>query len=197
MEPGERESRFIRGIESHGTAVALASTLGDLPAAVATLLAGEEAIPRLVVSADPRLAALDWTHAGLSPHQWRPDDRLGDGTAALSHAAAAVSETGTLVLISGAANPASLAFLPELHLVALDRASIVASFEQAFRRIAEQAGSHRFPRAINLVSAASRTGDIGGKIVKGAHGPRRLAVILYGRSEMEIPHPRSASTLRG
>jgi L-lactate dehydrogenase complex protein LldG len=36
------------------------------------------------------------------------------------------------------------------------------------------------PHALNLVTGASRTGDIGGRIVMGAHGPRRLAVILLG-----------------
>ena len=83
-------------------------------------------------------------------------------------------------MASGGANPASLAFLPELHIVALAREDIVASFEDAFARLAA-AYPDRLPRAVSLVSGASRTGDIGGKIVRGAHGPRRLAVILYGR----------------
>jgi L-lactate dehydrogenase complex protein LldG len=31
---------------------------------------------------------------------------------------------------------------------------------------------------LNFITGASRTGDIGGRIVMGAHGPRRLAVVL-------------------
>jgi L-lactate dehydrogenase complex protein LldG len=34
------------------------------------------------------------------------------------------------------------------------------------------------PRTVNFVSGPSRTADIGGQLVMGAHGPRRLCVIL-------------------
>ncbi len=91
-----------------------------------------------------------------------------------------MAETGTLVLASGAANPALLAFLPEIHIVAVARNTIAASFEEAFARLGSELSPQRWPRAVNLVSGASRTGDIGGRIVKGAHGPRRLAVFIYG-----------------
>ena len=36
------------------------------------------------------------------------------------------------------------------------------------------------PRALNLVSGPSRTGDIEQTIVLGAHGPRRLHIVLAG-----------------
>ncbi len=39
-------------------------------------------------------------------------------------------------------------------------------------------GRHAMPRSLNFISGPSRTGDIGGRIVLGAHGPRRLAVIV-------------------
>jgi L-lactate dehydrogenase complex protein LldG len=73
-----------------------------------------------------------------------------------------------------------LAFLPELHIVALARADLAAAFEDAFARFVAAIAPGRFPRAVNLVSSPSRTSDIGGLSVRGAHGPRRLAVILYG-----------------
>ena len=44
--------------------------------------------------------------------------------------------------------------------------------------LAENGGT--MPRTLNLVTGASRTGDIGGRIVMGAHGPRRVAVFLLG-----------------
>jgi L-lactate dehydrogenase complex protein LldG len=34
------------------------------------------------------------------------------------------------------------------------------------------------PRTVNFVSGPSRTADIGGTIVIGAHGPRRLCIVL-------------------
>jgi L-lactate dehydrogenase complex protein LldG len=36
------------------------------------------------------------------------------------------------------------------------------------------------PRSVNLVSGPSRTADIEQTIVRGAHGPRRLHVLILG-----------------
>lgn len=74
----------------------------------------------LVIGDDERFTALTWPNTVAYEH-WQPDDTLGGGTAALTHAWGAVAETGTLVMTSSAASPASLAFLPELHIVALTR----------------------------------------------------------------------------
>jgi L-lactate dehydrogenase complex protein LldG len=97
---------------------------------------------------------------------------------ALSRAIAGVAETGTIVLASGQANPTTLAFLPVTHLVALERTSITATFEEALALLYGIYGRN-LPRAVNFISGASRTGDIGGRIVHGAHGPRRLIMFLY------------------
>jgi L-lactate dehydrogenase complex protein LldG len=55
---------------------------------------------------------------------------------------------------------------------------IVAGMEEAFARVRAERAT--MPRAINLVSGPSRTGDIEQTIVLGAHGPRRLHVVLVG-----------------
>ena len=198
----EREARFTACLEGQGATVMRVAGRADIPAAIEQLLggtppgssprAGEEqgrvgdAPPmtcggkwRFVIGDDERLAALPWPDT-IAPARWSPDQTLGDGTAALTHAWGAAAETGTLVLTSGAANPALLAFLPELHIVALARADLAAAFEDAFARLGAAIAPGRFPRAVNLVSSPSRTSDIGGLSVRGAHGPRRLAVILYG-----------------
>ena len=36
------------------------------------------------------------------------------------------------------------------------------------------------PRTVNFISGPSRTADIAGTLVTGAHGPRRLCVVLVG-----------------
>ena len=73
----------------------------------------------------------------------------------------------------------TLAFLPDTHLVVLQAAAIVAHYEDALVLVKAEKGGP-MPRTLNLVTGASRTGDIGGKIVVGAHGPRRLAIFLLG-----------------
>jgi L-lactate dehydrogenase complex protein LldG len=93
---------------------------------------------------------------------------------------AGVAETGTLVLASGPDNPVTLTFVPDTHVVVVEAQTIVGSYEEAVMRLLRELG--QLPRTLNLVSAPSRTGDIGGKIVMGAHGPRRLAVVLVGQS---------------
>lgn len=178
-EGAEREARLAQALAAQGTEVIFADELAALPAAVETALRAIVPTPRLVVGDDARFSALAWPNTVAYAH-WRPDDRLGDGTAALTHAWGAVAETGTLVMTSSPASPASLAFLPELHIVALARRSIFASFEDAFSGLSADLAPGRFPRAINLVSSPSRTSDIGGRSVRGAHGPRHLAVVLYG-----------------
>ena len=106
--------------------------------------------------------------------------RAQDGdTTGLSRAVAGVAETGTLALASGPDNPVTLGFLPDTHIVVLRASQIVAHYEQAFELVSAETGG-AVPRTLNLVTGASRTGDIGGKIVMGAHGPRRLAVFLLG-----------------
>ena len=95
-----------------------------------------------------------------------------------SHAAAAVAETGTLVLASGADNPVTLSYLPETHIVVVEDKDLVGGYEGAWEKIRARFGKRAMPRTVNFVSGPSRTADIGGQLVMGAHGPRRLCVIL-------------------
>lgn len=149
----------------------------EIPAAIAGYLHALGLPTRLRRGADPLLSGLPWERApSLAIDTGRAQD--GD-TAGLSRAVAGVAETGTLALGSGSDNPVTLGFLPDTHLVVLRADTVVGSYEEACAMaLAENGG--RMPRTLNLVTGASRTGDIGGRIVMGAHGPRRLAVILLG-----------------
>lgn len=104
-----------------------------------------------------------------------PNDAVG-----LSHALAGIAETGTLVVAAGVDNPVTLAFLPETHIIVVDRSKIVTTYEAALTVVRDTFGEKGMPRTLNYISGASRTADIGGKIVIGAHGPRTLGVIVVG-----------------
>ena len=95
----------------------------------------------------------------------------GDDEVGLSHAAAAVAETGTLVLASGADNPVTLSYLPETHIVVVEDKDLVGGYEGAWEKIRARFGKRAMPRTVNFVSGPSRTADIGGQLVMGAHGP--------------------------
>ena len=125
---------------------------------------------------DPYLAGLPWqSEPALErlPGPAAASDEVG-----LSHAEAAIAETGTLVLASGPDNPVTLDFLPETHIVVVKDRDLVGGYEGAWEKIRARYGRRRMPRTVNFVSGPSRTADIGGELVMGAHGPRRLCVIL-------------------
>lgn len=128
---------------------------------------------------DPRLASLPWHETPaltLNKGAARADDPIG-----LSHAFCGIAETGTLAMLSGPDNPVTLCFLPDTHIIVVRRRDIVASYEDACTLLRRHLGPGQMPRTLNLISGPSRTADIGGKIVIGAHGPRRMCVVIDGR----------------
>jgi L-lactate dehydrogenase complex protein LldG len=121
----------------------------------------------------PAFAGLDWAGAGLAIEA-RPTtgaDRLG-----ITGVLCAIAETGTLVVASGAATPTATTLLPDTHVAVLSARDIVPGMEEAFARVRGSDG--RMPRAVNLISGPSRTGDIEQTIVLGAHGPYRVHILL-------------------
>lgn len=152
----------------------------DIPSAIAGYLRSNNLPARIRVGGDAMLTQLPW---GSEPQlemllgRAQPSDEVG-----LTHASAAVAETGTLVLASGADNPVTLNFLPETHIVVVDDRDLVPAYEDAWEKIRARFGDRKMPRTVNFISGPSRTGDIGGKLVMGAHGPRRMCVILVRSS---------------
>jgi L-lactate dehydrogenase complex protein LldG len=64
--------------------------------------------------------------------------------------------------------------------VLISAADIVGSYEEAWDRLRSVYGAGTLPRSVNLVGGPSRTADIEQTIVRGAHGPRRLHVLILG-----------------
>lgn len=166
--------RFRTAAEAKGVTVVDVDNPANLPLAIARTLSAANIPADAIRLNDPALSALPWSNANLTTTRGggEPHDRL-----TLSSAVAAVAETGSLLLASGPDNPASLAFLPETHLVTVQRSAIVGTFEDAFALLRTRYAAS-LPRAVNIISGASRTGDIGGRIVQGAHGPRQLFVFI-------------------
>jgi L-lactate dehydrogenase complex protein LldG len=86
------------------------------------------------------------------------------------------------MLVSGEDTPTTLNFLPDTHIVLVRAGQVVAGYEDAWDRVRARAGGDplSWPRTINLITGPSRTGDIEQRIQLGAHGPRRLHVVLLG-----------------
>ena len=155
-------------------------TANDAPQAVARYLAAQALQPRIVIW--PTLAHLNWVGAGITAEARAPmrDETNGADLVGVTGCYCALAETGTLVLLSGAQTIASTHLLPETHIAIVAESRIVAGMEDAFTLMrAERSGTdHMMPRAINMVSGPSRTGDIEQTIVLGAHGPYRVHIII-------------------
>lgn len=149
-------------------------SIDQVPAAVRRYQAAQGLPSRLACA--PALARLAWPAPG-------PDLHFGaarfDETLSLTPCLAAVAETGSLVLVSGSDTPTTLNFVPEHHLVVLRSEQIVRHFEDAWQLLRQRNASHGgMPRAVNLISGPSRTADVEQTLQLGAHGPRRLHVLL-------------------
>lgn len=165
--------RFAACAESLASSVERIAGRGELPGAVARFLAAGH-LGRAAVIA-PELADLDWAGHGLEVAARPAVDR---DTVGITGCFCAVAETGTLLLLSGPRTPATVSLLPETHIALVEASRIVATMEDAFALLRAERGE--VPRALNFISGPSRTGDIEQTIVLGAHGPRRVHLLLAG-----------------
>lgn len=178
---GDAEDRialFSRLMETVGGTVARIQSAEDIPEAVAAYLRDRNLPAHIRRGSDPLLARLPWYRV--------PTLEVGDGRAvdedkaAISHAFAGAAESATVILLSGPDNPTTLNFLPEVHIVVLETKHLHGAYEEAWTRLRRLNGPGKMPRAVNMVSGPSRTGDVEQTIVRPAHGPKHMHVILLG-----------------
>jgi len=161
-------------LEGQSASVRELDALEAVPAEIADYLRRHNLAPRLGMGADAALAGLDWGGANLELRHGRANAEL---ESACSMAFAAVAESGTLVLTSGPDNPTSLNFMPDNHIIVVRADQVMGSYEDGWDAL-RAAFADGPPRTVNYVSGPSRTGDIEQTILLGAHGPRRLHVII-------------------
>jgi L-lactate dehydrogenase complex protein LldG len=163
-------------MEAVGGSVEVLDDIDDIPASVARHLRDNNLPASIRRGSDGLLARLPWHRAGIlevSEGAARDSD-----TASLSHAFAGAAESGTVILVSGPDNPTTLNFLPEMHIVVLEAKNLHGSYEEAWKRLREAYGPGNMPRTVNMISGPSRTADIEQTIVRPAHGPKNMHVII-------------------
>ncbi len=116
------------------------------------------------------------------PWSSRPLLQIREGRAeatdlvSVQHAFAAVAETGTLMLPSAPERPTTINLLPDTAIAVLRASRIVGPYEDAWDLLRAELGG--MPRNVMLVTGPSRSADIEQTLELGAHGPRRLHVVL-------------------
>jgi len=171
LPPAGRVALFVTMAERAAATVSRVAAADDIPEAIAAYLR-ENNLPAAVKTGDdPLFAGLPWKRTAIEVKRGASG---GEDAVGLSHAFAGVAESGTLMLASGNDNPTTLNLLPETHIVAL-RAD-----ETAWDRLRTTVGKGLMPRNVMMVTGPSRSGDIEQKILLGAHGPRRLHIVVVG-----------------
>jgi len=180
LSPSERVAFFARAVVSANGTVAMLPSASEVPAAIADFLRGQNLPMQIRRGDDPRLDAMPWGEERTLEVTIGPSD--GHQLSAVSHAFAGVAETGTLVMLSGKDNPTTLNFLPDTHIVVIEASDIAGDYETVWQRVRETFGVDALPRAINMITGPSRSADIGQILILGAHGPRRLHVLVVGEA---------------
>ncbi len=174
IDRGAQVELFVKMAEEVATTVARVAGAGEVPGAVAGYLAEHNLPAQAKLAPDPGLDDIPWGAARLLK---LAKGKAGDEDAVtITGAFAGIAETGTLMLLSGPEHPTTLNILPETHIVILRREHIVGAYEDGWARL--RAEGRGMPRTVGFVTGPSRSGDIEQTMQLGAHGPRRLHIVL-------------------
>ena len=169
---GDLADRFTARMQAVSGIVTRAASLAEVPGAVLAHLDKFSLPGELVMAPDPSLDEIPWPNT-LGIRRGRSD---GDDRVSVTGAFAGIAESGTLLLVSDADSPTTLNFLPDDHIVVLRESRLVRHLEDGWVLLRKELG--RMPRTVNLVTGPSKTADVEQVIQEGAHGPRRLHVML-------------------
>lgn len=180
---------FIQMAREAAATVEEIKTLRAVPGAVAEFLAAHNLPAAIVAAPDPALQDVAW--GSRETLQVRAGAAEPSDLTSVTTAFAGVAETGTLVLASGPDSPTTLNFMPDNHIVVLRANQIVGDYETVWAKLRERAvadtsagenlgkaAKKTMPRAVNWITGPSRSADIEQTLLMGAHGPRRLHILV-------------------
>jgi L-lactate dehydrogenase complex protein LldF len=98
--------------------------------------------------------------------------------AGISECDALIAQTGSVLLTSRSGGGRALSVLPEHHVVLARRSQLLADLPAAYELLHQRYGS-AWPSLMTFITGPSRTGDIERILVLGAHGPKKLTILLW------------------
>ncbi len=175
LPQADKVALFCRWAEATNATIARVAA-AEVPGEVAAYMARNNLPARAAMAPSAALDAYDW--ASQKMLSLRRGAAVGQDQVSITGAFAGIAETGTLVMTSGPDHPVSLNLLPDTHIVVLPEADIVGGYEDVWQRLRQRYGKDRMPRTVNTITGPSRTADIEQTIELGAHGPRRMHIVV-------------------
>jgi L-lactate dehydrogenase complex protein LldG len=170
----EQVDLFVRNVEKEFGSVTRVADIDAVPGAVADYLAAQNLPGSLVMAPHPALRVIPWADRPLL--DIREGRAEATDTVSVQHAFAGIAETGTLMLPSSPERPVTLNLLADTEIAVLRASAIVGAYEEAWDKLRTEIGV--MPRNVMLITGPSRSADIEQTLELGAHGPRRLHVVL-------------------
>ncbi|HEV2327293.1 MAG TPA: LutB/LldF family L-lactate oxidation iron-sulfur protein [Verrucomicrobiae bacterium] len=97
--------------------------------------------------------------------------------AGITECEALIAQTGTVLVSGRRSGGRTLSVLPPHHIVLARQSQMMPDLTTALRE-AQEKFANEFPGILSLITGPSRTGDIERILVLGAHGPKRLTILL-------------------
>lgn len=163
--------RFTQQLQAVAGSYEYIHSLHHFPDAVLRFLQQYDAPSNILCDAQLQIL-FDWPETFNLQHR----AACADDISSVSYAFAGIAETGSIAMLSGKNNPTSFNFLPDNHIILLEQKNIVSHIEDVWTTLRHQA---RSPRTVNIITGPSRTADVEQTIHLGAHGPRRLHVVIF------------------
>ncbi|MCC5846697.1 MAG: LUD domain-containing protein [Verrucomicrobia bacterium] len=135
----------------------IASHRNDLTNSVLTSLK----VPILWTDDEPGTADLEQVEAGVTSCE------------------ALIAQTGSVFVTGKGCGGRALSVLPPHHVVIATLDQLLPDMLAAFDLLRERYGDNP-PSFVSFITGASRTGDIERILVLGAHGPKRLTILIVG-----------------
>ena len=176
----EQVALFARLSDALRTELRECATPEDAANHIATL-AGEGNWKRIALHSgaliDVVAAKLPSTLELLQTGNGYEKDAMEASDAGLTECESLVAQTGSVCITGPSSGGRVLSVLPPHHIVVASRSQIVPDLTAAYEHLAAKY-KDAYPSFISFITGPSRTGDIERILVLGAHGPKRLTVLL-------------------
>jgi len=106
-------------------------------------------------------------------------NRVSMSDIGITEADYAISDTGTMVLLTDKNQPRSISLLPPIHLAVVKKENIVRDIHDLFIILKDNLNqTQELGSCMTFITGPSRTADIELNLTLGVHGPKELYVII-------------------